>query len=110
MLKHITKHDHLPDYRVTFDESADQVTFHNRELWQNNHTSLPSSAEEIPALPTRAFEDAKAAAPGYDVYALEQAWREWWASSGKPKLDNPAAAFVGFCASRHKRAPIKRRA
>ena len=110
MLKHIAKHDHLPDYRVIFDEGADQVTFHNRELWQNNHTSLPSSAEEIPALPTRAFEDAKAAAPGYDIYALEQTWREWWASSGKPKLDNPAAAFVGFCASRHKRAPIRKMA
>ena len=58
--------------------------------------------------PTEAYEDGRAAAPGYDIHGLESEWREWWASSGKPKLDNPAAAFVGFCRSRHKRAPIQR--
>jgi plasmid replication initiation protein len=108
MLRHIVKHDHLPDYRVTLDED-DRVTFHNRESWWEDRPS-PAMTEELPTLPSHAFDDAKKAAPGYDVYALEQEWREWWASSGKPKLDNPPAAFVGFCASRHKRAPITRTA
>jgi len=30
MVKHIAMHDHLPDYRVTFDEGTDQATFYNR--------------------------------------------------------------------------------
>jgi plasmid replication initiation protein len=106
MVKHIAKHDHLPDYRVAYSEETDQVTFYNRESWWEN-APLPSS-ETLPALPTEAYDEGRAAASGYDVYALERDWREWWASSGKPKLDNPAAAFVGFCRSRNKRAPMQR--
>lgn len=107
MLKHIAKHDHLPDYRVTYSEEADQVTFHNRgTMWEP--TALPPDAETLPALPEEAYAEGRAAAPGYDIYGLEREWREWWASSGKPKLGNPAAAFVGFCRKRHERAPIER--
>lgn len=106
MVKHIARHDHLPDYRVTFNEEADKVTFSNRETWWED-TPLPSSGDSLPSLPPQAYEDARAAAPGYDVYGLEQSWREWWAASGKPKLDNPGAAFVGFCRARHTRAPIR---
>jgi hypothetical protein len=107
MLKHIAKHDHLPDYRVSYSEETDNVTFHNRESWWEN-LPVPSDGETLPPLPSEAYEDGRAAAPGYDIHALEGEWREWWASSGKPKLDNPAAAFVGFCRSRHKRAPLQR--
>jgi hypothetical protein len=106
MVKHIAKHDHLPDYRLVFNEETDQVTFYNRESWWDN-APLPSDGETLLPLPEQAYEDGRAAAPGYDIYGLESAWREWWASSGKPKLDNPAAAFVGFCRSRNKRAPIQ---
>jgi len=108
MVKHIARHDHLPDYRVKYDTDADQVTFFNRESWWES-SPLPSS-ETLPALPEEAYDEGRAAAPGYDVYALEQDWRQWWAISGKPVLNNPAAAFVGFCRSRHKRAPIQREA
>jgi hypothetical protein len=107
MLKHIVKHDHLPDYRVTFDEAGDLVTFYNRESWWEN-TPLPSDSETLPPLPTAAYEEARAAAPGYDVHWLESQWREWWVNSGKKKIDNPAAAFVGFCHHRHKTAPMVR--
>jgi plasmid replication initiation protein len=107
MVKHIAKHDHLPDYRVAYSEETDQVTSHNRgSMWE--HPPLPSDGETLSALPTEAYDEGRAAAPGYDIYSLERDWREWWASSGKPKLDNPAAAFVGFCRSRHKRAPMQR--
>jgi plasmid replication initiation protein len=107
MMKHVAKHDHLPDYRVTYNEETDQVTFYNRESWWQN-VPLPSDGETLPPLPAPAYEDGRAAAPGYDVHALESEWREFWANSGRPKLDNPAAAFVGFCRARHKRAPILR--
>jgi plasmid replication initiation protein len=107
MVKHIAKHDHLPDYRVVFDEESDLVTFHNRDgKWVER--PLPSDSATLQPLATQAHEDGRAAAPGYDIHGLESEWREWWASSGKPRLDNPAAAFVGFCRGRHKRAPIHR--
>jgi plasmid replication initiation protein len=104
-VKEIAQHDHLPDYRLIFDEEQDMIAFFNRDnAWVER--PLPSDSEALPPLPTEAYEDAREAAPGYDIHGLESEWREWWASSGKPKLDNPAAAFVGFCRSRNKRAPI----
>src|SRR5271168_3981490 len=54
MVKHIAQHDHLPDYRVTFDEKTDNVTFFNRESWWDN-TPLPSDGETLPPLPTEAY-------------------------------------------------------
>jgi plasmid replication initiation protein len=107
MVKNIARHDHLPDYHLVFEEERDLVVFTNRDgKWVER--PLPSDGETLPPLPSDAYEDGRAAAPGYDVHGLESEWREWWASSGKPKLDNPAAAFVGFCRSRHKRAPLQR--
>lgn len=106
-VKEIALYDHLPDYRLIFDEEADMVVFFNRDgKWVER--PLPSDGETLPPLPDEAYEDGRNEAPGYDIHALESDWREWWASSGKPKLDNPAAAFVGFCRARHKRAPIDR--
>ena len=106
-LKEIAEKDHLPDYRLVFHEPADIVIFFNREnKWVER--PLPSGGEALPALPEEAYEEGRNAAPGYDIHALENDWRDFWESSGKPKIDNPAAAFVGFCRSRHKRAPLQR--
>jgi hypothetical protein len=107
MVKHIAQYDHLPDYRVVFDEQSDNVTFFNRDgKWVER--PLLSDGETLPSLSSETYDEGRVAAPGYDIHGLENEWREWWASSGKPKLDNPAAAFVGFCRARHKRAPIQR--
>jgi plasmid replication initiation protein len=107
MVKHIARHDHLPDYRVVYDEERDMVVFFNREgKWVER--TLPSDGETLPILPPETYEDGRAAAPGYDIYHLEAEWREFWVSSGKPRLADPPAAFVGFCRSRHKRAPLQR--
>jgi hypothetical protein len=78
-------------------------------LDMENYRPLPSDGETLPPLPPEAYEEGRSAAPGYDIHGLETEWREFWESSGKPQLANPAAAFVGFCRSRHKRAPIQRR-
>jgi len=107
-VKEIALHDHLPDYQLIFDEKLDMIAFFNRE-GSRVERPLPSDGETLPPLPTDAYEDARDAAPGYDIHGLESEWREWWAHSGKPKLNDPPAAFVGFCRSRHKRAPIERK-
>lgn len=54
-------------------------------------TALPSAIR----LPTSAYEEAKKAAPGWDVYELERQWREWL--KGKVIPTNPSGAFVSFC-------------
>lgn len=106
MLKHIARHDHLPDYRVVYDDEKDMVLFLNREnKWVT--APLPSDEENLPPLPGEAIEQGREEAPGYDIYRLEEEWREWWVTSGKPPLANHAAAFVGFCRARHKRAPMR---
>jgi plasmid replication initiation protein len=107
MVKNIAKNNHLPDYYLALKEDSDLVVFTNRDgKWVER--PLPSDGETLPPLPEEAYEDGRAAAPGYDVHGLESEWRQWWASSGKPTLNNPAAAFVGFCRSRNKSAPIQR--
>ncbi len=45
-----------------------------------------------------AHERARAAAPGWDVHYLEQAWRSWMADGGLDSSRDPDKAFVGFCA------------
>jgi plasmid replication initiation protein len=76
MVKHIAEHDHLPDYRITFDEDSDMVVFFNRDnKWVER--PLPSDGETLPPLPAEAYEEARAAAPGYDVHGLENDWRDF---------------------------------
>lgn len=108
MVKNLARHDHLPDYRVTFEEERDQVIFHNCDSWRAAPHIEHDGGPTLPSLPSHAYESARDVAPGYDIYELENQWREWWASSGKPKIENPSAAFVGFCRARHERAPLRR--
>ena len=52
------------------------------------------------------LERAKAMAPGYDIYALHDEWRQFALGQGElPR--NPDAAFLGFCKKRHERAPLR---
>ncbi|MDY6981034.1 MAG: replication initiator protein A [Pseudomonadota bacterium] len=99
-IRHLAKHDHLPDYRVEFDDSADVVIFRNRGALQ------PGPAEEktptlTGMLDPDTYETARALAPGWDVYVLEQEWRAWVTEPPR----NPDAAFLGFC---RKRGPCRR--
>jgi plasmid replication initiation protein len=98
-IKELGKGNHLPDYCVSVDDE-DFVTFQNRSLMK----SLPSPDDTaFPILDPETFHDARTVAPGCDVYALEKEWHRWWAESGKPKLYDADAAFIGFCRSRHER-------
>lgn len=57
-------------------------------------------------LSTLAYERAIAAAPGYDVYFLENEWREYIQKSGIiPNV--PEAAFVGFCRNKAAKKPLR---
>jgi plasmid replication initiation protein len=109
MVKQIAATNHLPDYELIYDGAADMVMFLSRNgEWVERPLPQPSDVDNLPPLPDEAYKEGRLAAPGYDIYGLEGEWREWWTQSGKPHLANSAAAFVGFCRARHKRAPLQR--
>ncbi len=89
MIRQLAEHDHLPDYHVTFEDEADMVVFNNRG------TMSPTSLVEgrIPPLQSDTYEEARHAAPGWDVRFLEQEWRSWCVEPPR----NADRAFVGFC-------------
>ena len=58
-------------------------------------------------LPTQAYEIAKKAAPGYDVYFLEREWREWiYKQNLQETLENAVGSFIGFCKRKHMKEPL----
>ena len=101
--KEDAQHHHIPDYSLDFD--GNMLRFINR------HTMKAFPAPETTLYPTldpETYNDARIVAPGYDVYHLEEQWRAFWVESGRPELKSADAAFIGFCKSRHARAPIGR--
>jgi plasmid replication initiation protein len=96
-----SEHNHIPDYVITLE--GDNVGFINRN---NMPKSVPSLKEsDYPHLSGETFNEARIVAPTYDVYYLQQEWRDFWVDSGKPELKNPDAAFIGFCKKRYERKP-----
>lgn len=102
MIKHIAKHNHLPDYLVFYDEETDKVIFENRGSLS---PALPEDQSLcVSQLRTDTYERAKTFAPGWDVYHIENEWRGWLTEPPR----NPDAAFLGFCKKWYeKRGPAR---
>lgn len=86
--------DNLPDYTLVEDD-GDVIRFSRKRL-----------VEDVPGLPAFApetLDQARAMAPGFDVYALEAEWRAFWVTAGRQKLTNPDKAFLGWLRGRVKR-------
>jgi len=82
------EHGHIPDYAVRLVD--DMVHFSNR----GSNTPSPALTDEtMIRLAPDTLEKARLAAPGWDVYAMEQEWKEWITEPPR----NPDAAFIGFC-------------
>ena len=84
--------------RVRFIITKSAERLNSEDAFQSKEITRPPlkllSPSHIP-LPTSAYEQAKKVSRGWDVYALEQEWREWLATKEKP--DYSAASFVAFC-------------
>ena len=96
------QHGHFPDYVITFDDQKDQVTFSPRRK-----VLEPANDAAPPRISDLGRERGRSAAPGYDIYALEDDFMAHWASKGGEPLKNADAAFIGFCKARAKRQPLR---
>jgi Replication initiator protein A len=85
-------HSHIPDYSIRFDEgNEDMIVVRNR----GTVAKLPvrEAATFTEHISGDGYEEAKLAAQGWDVYFLEQEWRNWITEPPR----HPDAAFVAFC-------------
>ena len=93
LIKKITETDHrqkhFPDYGLSLNKN-------NTLIFRSRCLKNKPDANNIPALQTWAYEKARAAAPSYDIYALEREWREWIKDKPTPQKGYEAA-FIGFC-------------
>ena len=87
--------------RFTLTKTAGRIA--NEKGLKPKAIEQPKAADNSGALrlPISAFEQAKKAAPGLDVYGLEFQWREWLAN--KPQPNNPAGSFIGFCKAKYQK-------
>lgn len=96
MIRDLARYDHLPDYTVSFVLQEDLVIFRNRG-------TMPAATSPEPTiwqgqLDGDAHIEAKAVAPGWDTYYLEDEWRRWLGEN-EIEPNFPAKHFVKFCRS-----------
>lgn len=82
------------------ETTSDQGNGFARETGQAS--SLDAGPENMAAafLSPAALDAARALMPGADVYALAADWRAHWARTGRPRVSDPHAAFLGFVRAR----------
>lgn len=103
MLKHIEKHQHLPDYDVSL--SGDMVIFTRKstlgkvDFESHSHTNY----DHIPRLKTTTIDKFRELYAGYDPYFIEYEWRDWASTKEAPK--NADAAFLAFAKKYTKNNP-----
>ena len=85
------EYDHMPDYRFRFE--ADILTVTPKPEFSDVYTEKTDNQSPLPFLKAETYDKAREAAPGWDVYLLEDEWRAW--AKTPPKA--PDAAFIGFC-------------
>ncbi len=98
MIRDMVAQNALPDYEIRLDA---------RDIFHVTPRRLIDDGPAPPALPEGIYEEARAAAPGYDPYFLEAEWRAFWKDSGCPKLRAPARAFLAFCRKRAEKEPLR---
>ncbi len=94
MIRDMAAENHLPEYALRVDDAEDMVHVSARAA-----RATPLSPG-LPPLAPETHARARAAAPGWDVHALEAEWRAQWEATGRPRLRSPGAAFLGWVKKR----------
>ena len=84
-------HAHMPDYSVDLDED-DMVIFRSRGTIASKNSTTEQDSSSV-RISDHGYQQARLAAPGWDIHHIEQAWREWMTVIPS----HPDAAFEGFC-------------
>lgn len=92
------KNDHMPDYAFSFEDENVLVRSKREDVLS------PPPATPLHVDEDKTFEQARRLAPGWDVRALLDEWREWVSNKGIT-VQNPDANFLSFCKTR---GPYKR--
>jgi plasmid replication initiation protein len=87
-------HNHIPDYAIRLEEA--HVVFVNRQTGTLVETEALSDTAHV-RLRSDTYAQARDAAPGWDVYHLEQEWRSWMSDGGLDAPKDADRAFLGFC-------------
>jgi len=93
-VRELAQGNHLPDYRVEFDEVTDRVRFINRDGLGSRQEVEPWRGSLSPDILT----EARKYAPGWDIHHVESQWRNWL---GEKKINprTPERNFIKFCQS-----------
>ena len=86
------EHHHMPDYAVRLNDDH-MVVFTKRSSMPHCSEAKSDELAVTPDLKAETYELARQEAPGWDIYLLEQEWRDW--ITEPPRF--PDAAFIGFC-------------
>ncbi len=107
-LRKIIGRDSLPDYAVELVDPAEGKTpFQTRDksplvkFMPKVPPAIatlppPPPATEPPPLTAATYEEARRRFPGYDIYFLEQTWKDWTVKKGGT-LRYPDKAFLAWC-------------
>ena len=93
MVRDMIEAQPLPDYAME-ELPGDLIRFSQK------HAVTEPGALDAPVLKATTLERARDLMPGADVYGLEAEWRAMWARSGRPRLRQADAAFLGWVKKR----------
>jgi plasmid replication initiation protein len=103
-IRQIEVNDHLPDYKVFYNDKKDIVIFYPRNIQAipspaNNYISLELDKTTV----DKAKKMVSEAETGWDFYAIYEQFSEFLQQKEKPK--NMKGAFIGFVKAKIKREP-----
>lgn len=96
MVRDMIAADPLPDYHLA-EDPGDMLRVTRRAVVVEEGTPYTPHG---PMLRPATLETVRALVPGADVYALVAEWQGVWQRSGRPRLQSPDAAFMGWVKKR----------
>ncbi|PSN13345.1 replication protein A [filamentous cyanobacterium CCT1] len=98
-IREIAKQGKLLDYELQIQKTSSQELLFARKEGPPTKAvpeTLPLSQAQFLCLKTTTYEKAKQIAPGYDIYSLEDDWRQM-TKKNEIQLKDPDAAFLAWC-------------
>lgn len=95
MLRDVIESGNIPDYTLMLDE-GDLLWVTPQAVVEPVLPGVGLGPQSLAPLRDATLDQARARAPGWDIYALEAEWRGVWARSGRPVLRAPDRAFLGW--------------